>query len=318
MVPPDTITMLFLMLRPYMEVILASVLATIGVFMILQLVNKLDYRLRTMLLMLPLAGTYMLLATWFVRVAPVWVKFVFFTPSQRTLNSIRLGFRVSYGVIVITFLMAVLTLFFQGNLGRIILRLFRAKPLDEPEAYEFFASLRKVSEKAGVKLPETYLINSGVPLVSIVGNAGNAKLLVSVGLLESLSLDEVEACLGHEIAHIKDHDQRIRTVAMSMKIATAFSPFSHLLEPAICREREFLADKKGAELTGKPKQLASALIKLDEAYSINPMRGFLYRIMTGVFIATPFKQGVGMRIFCRHPSVEERVKRLLEEAYFTE
>lgn len=267
------------------------------------------------MLMLPLAGASMFLTMWFVKVAPIWVRFMFFTPvlSQQGLNSIKLGFRVSNGVIVIALVMAVLIWFLQGNLGRIILRLYRVKPLEELEACEFSASLKKVAEKAGVKLPKAYLISSGVPLIAIIGKASNAKLLVSVGLLESLSQDEVEACLGHEIAHVKDNDERIRTLAISMKIATFFSPLSHFLEPAICREREFLADKKGAELTGRRKELASALIKLDEAYSVNPMRGLLYRITTGIFVATPFKQAMWLRMFCRHPSVEERVKRLLEE-----
>jgi len=120
---------------------------------------------------------------------------------------------------------------------------------------------------AGVPPPEIWLVDSGVPSAFTVWANRKYSIALSVGLLESLDDREVEACIAHEISHLRNRDFTVRLLATLAKIALFAKPLSYLIEPAIYRAREFLADKTAAQLVGGPDALISALAKLKDSGS---------------------------------------------------
>lgn len=165
--------------------------------------------------------------------------------------------------------------------------------------------VNRLATQAGVSPPDVRLIDSGVPSAFTVRANRAYTVTVSVGLLESLEDAEVEACLAHEIAHVKNHDFTVRFVATLAKIALFARPLSYLLEPAVYRAREFLADFTAVKLVGGPDALISALAKLKESSDFE-------------LVAPPScvcnltgRRGV-IRIFDKHPSLEARISVLWE------
>ena len=132
----------------------------------------------------------------------------------------------------------------------------------DPSGGEWLSGLQA---EAGISTPDVRLIDSGVPSAFTVRANRRYTVTVSVGLLESLEDCEVEACLAHEIAHLKNHDFTVRFAATLAKVALFARPMSYLLEPAVYRAREFLADLTAVKLVGGPDALISALTKLKES-----------------------------------------------------
>src|SRR3989442_11527326 len=95
-------------------------------------------------------------------------------------------------------------------------------------------------------------------------------VIVSTGLLSSLERDEVEAVVTHELMHIKNHDSRFKVFSHVLSRFLFFDPFSKFFDPAVHREREYLADEMGGRTTGKPGSLASALLKIHERAAALP------------------------------------------------
>lgn len=118
---------------------------------------------------------------------------------------------------------------------------------------------------AGVSPPKVSLIDSGDLTAFITRSKQGFVLAVSVGLLESLSAEELEACLAHELSHLKNKDFVLRSLATMAKVGLFSHPLSHIIEPAVYRARELLADKTAAELIGGPGPLVSALSKISES-----------------------------------------------------
>jgi heat shock protein HtpX len=130
---------------------------------------------------------------------------------------------------------------------------------------------------------------------------------VSIGLLESLDNEEVEACLAHEISHLKNNDFTWRFIATVAKVALFAKPFSYLIEPAVYRAREFLADRTAAILIGGPSALMSALSKLGESQSLNLSASAGTVCMCSLNHSSSF-----FRIFDKHPNIQARIKSLQE------
>jgi Zn-dependent protease with chaperone function len=124
-------------------------------------------------------------------------------------------------------------------------------------------------------------------------------LLVSSGLLSALERDEVETVIAHELMHIKHHDAEFKVFSRVLSRILFFDPFSKFFDPAVHREREYLADEMSGRSTGKPASLASALLKIAE-------RGVPPKSTWGLSIL-----GSGRGIFSRYPPLKERVQRLL-------
>jgi heat shock protein HtpX len=124
-------------------------------------------------------------------------------------------------------------------------------------------------------------------------------ILLSAGLLKLLDREEIETTLAHELMHLKHHDAEFKVFSTVFSRILFFDPFSKFFDPAVHREREYLADEMGGRSTGKPAALASALLKIAD-------QGPPPQVLAGLSI-----YGVGRNVFSRYPPLQERVQRLL-------
>lgn len=223
---------------------------------------------------------------------------------------------------------------------KIVLSMYRAKPIsksDEPRLHEIVENLTK---EAKIPKPKVYLINHPNPNAFATGRSPkHAAVAVTSGLLKSLEWDEIEGVLSHELAHVKSRDTLTSTVAATVAGAIAWmahiawwsmfmgggrrgSPIlfplvilapiaAMLIQLAISRSREYVADKTGSLISRKPLSLASALEKISESVKHHPMQG--NEACSHLFIVNPFKGGL-VGLFSTHPPMTERVKRLKEMA----
>ncbi|MFQ5986382.1 MAG: M48 family metalloprotease [Thermoplasmata archaeon] len=228
--------------------------------------------------------------------------------------------------------------------ARIILRSYRAKEVTEKEAPKLYRSVRRVAQLGDLPMPRVALMSSPTPNAFATGrNPKNAVVAVTEGLLRLLPEEELEGVLAHEIAHIKDRDILVMSVAATLAGAIAFmarvalwgglfrqrnqgallililiavtAPLAAILvQLAISRTREYRADDVGGRTLRKPMNLARALEKLEITNQRRPMqRG--NPASASLFIVNPFRRrSTLVRLFSTHPPVEERVRRLRELA----
>jgi heat shock protein HtpX len=194
-------------------------------------------------------------------------------------------------------------------------RMSVAKAFPELRFLEAPKQIRNVvsnlAASAGIQPPEVSLIDSGTPSAFTIRSKRKYVVAVSVGLLESLSKEEVEACLAHEISHLKNKDFTWRFIATIAKVALFAKPLSYLIEPAVYRGREFLADRTAATLVGGPRTLISALSKLEESQSLN-----LSMSAGTVCMCNLNHSGGFFRIFDKHPDIQARIRALQEMCTF--
>jgi heat shock protein HtpX len=171
---------------------------------------------------------------------------------------------------------------------------------------ELRESVGRLASRAGTACPDVWLIDSGLPSAFTVRANHKYSLAVSVGLLESLEDKETEACIAHEISHFKNNDFTVRFLATLAKVALFAKPLSYLVEPAIYRAREFLADTTAASLIGGPDALISALSKLKDSTDATPS------LLHPVPICNLSGRKGLLGIFDKHPDLETRIKMLEE------
>lgn len=220
----------------------------------------------------------------------------------------------------------------------------RAKPVTETELPDVYGIMRRLTQATEMPMPSIHLINSPQPNAFATGRSPKkAAVAVTTGIMDQLTYDELEGVLAHELAHVKNRDILVSSIAAMLGAAIAIiarfafftggnrnSPLgaiggiiSLLIAPlaamlirfAISRTREFQADRTGAEITGRPMQLASALDKISEGARRRPMK--VNPATSQLFIENPMKgvRGQGMtRLFSTHPPTEERVERLTNMA----
>ena len=155
-----------------------------------------------------------------------------------------------------------------------------------------------LGEFEGIPPIRVGLVESQEPLALAVGGRERT-ILVSRGLLSLLERDEIETVVAHELMHLKHHDAEFKVFSRVLSRILFFDPFSKFFDPAVHREREYLADEMGARSSGRPASLASALMKISG-------RGVPEKASWGLSIL-----GSGKGIFSRYPPLEERVHRLL-------
>nr|MBN2277757.1 zinc metalloprotease HtpX [candidate division Zixibacteria bacterium] len=275
---------------------------------------------------------------------------VFFLFLLLTLLFLLVGFALGgrNGMVIAFILAAVMNFFSYWFSDRIVLKLYRARPVDEATHRRLYRVVRSVSQKAPVPMPKIYIIPSKAPNAFATGrNESHAAVAATEGLLEILNDSELEGVIGHEMAHIVNRDMLIQTVAATMAGAIAMlasmarwtallggysrddsrnggmigmlaamivAPIAAMLiQMAISRNREYRADAEGSRITGQPLALASALEKLHKA----PIRLNLDKqpATAHLFIANPLS-GKGLAsLFSTHPPVEERIKRLQQLVY---
>ena len=223
----------------------------------------------------------------------------------------------------------------------LVLRAYGARIVSEAEAPELYAIVDRLRQRAGLPMPVVAIAPHEQPNAFATGrNARNAVVCVTQGLLEIATPQELEAVLGHELAHVIDKDMLLQTVAATMAGAIANLGFlarwgmvgggrrdsrsgaggllmvivapiaAMLIQFAISRQRELKADEAGSRLSGRPHELASALRKLDAVAHRVPMN--VAPSVAPLAIVNPLSgvRGGVARLFSTHPSTEERVRRL--------
>ncbi len=175
--------------------------------------------------------------------------------------------------------------------------------LDAP--YQLRSMMERLCGSAGIRPPDLCLIDSGTPSAFTIRSKRRYVVAVSIGLLESLDSEEVEACLAHEISHLKNNDFTWRFLATVAKVALFAKPLSYLIESAVYRAREFLADRTAAMLIGGPNALISALFKLGESQSFAPSGSSGTICMCNLSGRRNF-----FKVLDKHPDIDARIKAL--------
>jgi len=166
-------------------------------------------------------------------------------------------------------------------------------------------SIKKLASEAKIECPNVCLVDSGAPYAFTIRIKRRYTIALSIGLLESFDRAEVEACLAHEIAHIKNRDFALRTFVTIARIALFAKVLSYFIETALYRTRELLADRTAVSLIGGSGPLISALTKLQEA-------SCMYTAPTGnalCFLGA--KQGI-FELLSKHPNLSTRIRMLKE------
>ncbi len=158
--------------------------------------------------------------------------------------------------------------------------------------------VRLLAELEGVRAPPVLAVERAEPVAMAVSGKESA-ILISTGMFQLLDKDEMETTLAHELMHLKHHDAEFKVFSMIFSRILFFDPLSKFFDPAVHREREYLADEMSGRSTGKPAALASALLKI-------ATRDPPPKAVWGLSI-----YGNGRGMFSRYPPVKERVSRLL-------
>lgn len=229
---------------------------------------------------------------------------------------------------------------------RMVLRMYSAQEVDEGTAPEFYAMVRDLAARAGLPMPRVYLIDEAQPNAFATGrNPEHAAVAATTGILQMLTPRELRGVMAHELAHVRHRDILISTISATMAgaisalanfamffggrdeegrpanpvagiLVALLAPFAAMLiQFAISRAREFEADRGGAEISGDPRALASALDKIDRYARGLPMPTAEHHPETAqMMIINPLSGGAMTRLFSTHPATQERIARLLEMA----
>jgi heat shock protein HtpX len=229
---------------------------------------------------------------------------------------------------------------------KLVLKMYNAQEVDASSAPQFYAMVADLAQRAGLPMPRVYLIEENAPNAFATGrNPEHAAVAATTGILRTLSERELRGVMAHELSHVKHRDILISTISATMAGAISMLAnfamfFGHrdengrpanpivgllvmllaplaasLIQMAISRAREFEADRGGAELSGDPQALASALQKIQRAAQGIPLEAAERHPETAQMMITNPLAGGGLRgLFSTHPSTEERVERLLAMA----
>ncbi|MEA3389599.1 zinc metalloprotease HtpX [Sphingobium sp. CCH11-B1] len=247
----------------------------------------------------------------------------------------------SGGAIIALLVASGMNLFTFWNADRIVLSMHDAREVDAQSAPEFHGLVRDLAQRAGLPMPRVYLIDQDAPNAFATGrDPDHAAVAATTGLLSVLSREEVAGVMAHELAHVKNRDTLVMTMvatiagAISMLanfglffrggereghgniaatlLAVIVAPFAAMIvQMAISRTREYGADRLGAQISGNPNALASALAKISgQAQAIpnpvaerNPAAAQLYIVPTHV-----------SELFSTHPATEKRIAALQDIA----
>jgi len=243
----------------------------------------------------------------------------------------------SGGALIALLISGGMNLFAIWNADKMVLRMHNAREVDAASAPEFVGLVKNLAQRAGLPMPKVFIIDTDAPNAFATGrNPENAAVAATTGLLRILDRDEIEAVMAHELGHVKNRDTLLMTVtatlagAISMLgnfalfaggnnrnplaiiAAVIVAPLAAMLvQMAISRTREYGADRAGAEISGKPMKLASALQKLavgaaripNPYAQKNPAAAQLY-------IVEPLMGGGMDNLFSTHPNPENRVAAL--------
>jgi len=249
------------------------------------------------------------------------------------------------GVVVALLLAAVMNFGVYWFSDRIVLRMYNAEEIGPGHAPELYATVQDLAMRAELPMPKLYIISEGAPNAFATGrNQRHGSVAVTQGLLSMLNPEEIRGVIAHELGHIRNRDTLIMTIAAT--VAGALSHVANLalwstvlggthhsedeehghpaggllamliapviavmIQMAISRSREFLADETAARTSGNPLGLASALRKLEHARDRIPMQQGS-PALAHLFIVNPFTGAGFVKLFSTHPSTEDRIARL--------
>jgi heat shock protein HtpX len=248
------------------------------------------------------------------------------------------------GMLVMLIISFVSNFFMYWNSDKMVIAQYQATPVDansHPEIYDIVAQL---AAKGNLPMPKVYVINSAVPNAFATGrNPEHAAVCVTTGLMNTLSPKEISGVLGHELSHVKHGDILLGSVVASMagviSMLARFAMFfgggrrddnnrnplvgllmlilapmaAMLIQLAISRSREYMADHSGGALCGDPDALADALTKIEAIASQRTLPNATENT-AHMFIISPFSAQDAKALFSTHPPTAERIKRLREEA----
>ena len=226
---------------------------------------------------------------------------------------------------------------------KVVLSMYKAREVNKETAPELYAIVNRLAQNANLPVPRIYIIDDPTPNAFATGrNPEHAAIAATTGIIKGLNTEELSGVLGHELAHIKHRDILIGTIAATLVGTITFiaqmagwammfggrggskdddnglgSLFLIILAPiaatllqlAVSRSREYLADQGGAQFSGDPMALASALGRISKANQIKPVNN-AGPASAHMFIVNPLRGKSLMKLFSTHPPVEERIKKL--------
>ena len=250
------------------------------------------------------------------------------------------------GMVIALGVAAATNLFAYWNADKIVLSMYGAKPLDARTGGEFYAIVEGLVRRAGMPMPKVYIIENPQPNAFATGrNPDNAAVAATTGLLQRLSREEIAGVMAHELAHVKNRDTLTMTItatlagaismlanfglffgggdnrnnplgAIGVILMVILAPIAAMLvQMAISRTREYEADRGGAEISGRPDWLASALEKIamaapridNNVAERNPATAHM-------FIINPLHAHKRDSLFATHPATENRIAALRDLA----
>ncbi|MFH0752093.1 MAG: zinc metalloprotease HtpX [archaeon] len=225
---------------------------------------------------------------------------------------------------------------------KIVLKMYKAQEVKEKDQPKLYAMVKRLSQGAKLPMPKLYIIPTETPNAFAAGrDPKHAAVAVTQGIMKVLNKEELEGVLAHELSHVKNRDILIATIAASIAGIIAYVAMiarftaifggmggdrdnniielllmsilipiiATVVQLAISRSREYIADESGARLIKNPKALASALIKIEHEVKKTPLR-FGNQATASLFITNPFTVKGLMTLFSTHPSTKDRVKKL--------
>jgi heat shock protein HtpX len=242
------------------------------------------------------------------------------------------------GIVLVMGLFSIGQFFFSDKMA---LYSMGANVVDENEAPELHRTVERLSQQADLPKPQIAIADSQVPNAFATGrNQSNATVAVTSGLLRTLDQEELEGVLAHELAHIKNRDVMVMTIAsflstlafivvrwgwlfsgdgenqapiyVAILVSLVVWVLSFLLIRALSRYREYAADRGGASITGNPSALASALMSIDGRMDKVPSEDLREQAEMNAFFIIPIRSGFIGKIASSHPPTEKRIEKLRE------
>ena len=246
------------------------------------------------------------------------------------------------GMVIAFVIAAGMNLFAYWNADKMVLRMHGARQVDRQSAPEFYGMVEELAQRAGLPMPKVYLMDNPQPNAFATGrNPENAAVAATTGLLQLLDRDEVAGVMAHELAHVRNRDTLVMTLTATIAGAISMlanfgmffggsrdrdNPFGPLgiilmvflaplaamiVQMAISRTREYGADRGGAEISGQPLALASALAKISgAAHQINNRSAEANPATAHLFIINPLSGARMDNLFSTHPDTRNRIAEL--------
>lgn len=230
----------------------------------------------------------------------------------------------------------------------IVLRLYRAQPLDKTQYGWIYTTVQELATTMNIPMPRLWIVNMAIANAFATGrNPNHSSVVITSGILGLLDQQELRGVLAHELSHIKNRDVLVTTMAatlataigylanmmqyasflgqgnsqdsqrrtnplMMMLIAILMPIAASLLQLALSRSREYLADESGASYSHEPLALANALRKISDNKQFTPAENAVEATTSPLFIINPLTGALWAKLFSTHPPVEQRIKRLQE------